>query len=141
MTQVKVPGSIALCTQRYYTSKRFEVTRGGKQKNMRRTMHTENENPIVKRITEELIRQGKTQKALTEYIGGTQGMYSDWKSGRVKSYERYIGKIAEFLNVSEEYLLLGHNNDPDEMKLIEIYRTLDAEQKKKILEYASEIIR
>ena len=108
---------------------------------MRRTMHTENENQIVKRITEELIRQGKTQKALTEYIGGTQGMYSDWKSGRVKSYERYIGKIAEFLNVSEEYLLLGHNNDPDEMKLIEIYRTLDAEQKKKILEYASEIIR
>jgi transcriptional regulator with XRE-family HTH domain len=106
---------------------------------MRKTMHAAGENPVVSRITEQLINQGKTQKQLTEYIGGTQGMYSDWKSGRVKSYERYIDKIADFLNVSKSYLLTGYDEDPDEMELLRIYRNLTKEKKTRLLLVAQTI--
>ena len=106
---------------------------------MRKTIHTESENPIVGRITDQLIHQGKTQKQLTEYIGGTQGMYSDWKSGRMRSYERYMDKIADFLNVSKTYLLTGRDDDPDEAELIKIYRHMDKERRRKLLMIAQTI--
>lgn len=66
-------------------------------------------------------------------------MYSDWKSGRVKSYERYIDKIADFLNVSKSYLLTGYDEDPDEMELLRIYRNLTKEKKTRLLLVAQTI--
>ena len=62
-----------------------------------------------------LKQQGKKQKDLTDYLGITKNAFTDWKSGRVKSYQKHIPKIAEFFNVSADYLL-GTNttSDPDE---------------------------
>lgn len=57
------------------------------------------------RITNLLKKQNKKQKELTDYLGITKNAFTDWKNGRIKSYNKYIPQIAEFLNVSTDYLL------------------------------------
>ena len=57
------------------------------------------------RIIELLNAQGKKQKDLTDYLGISKNSFTDWKSGRVKSYTKYIGEISDFLGVSADYLL------------------------------------
>ncbi|MBQ8399063.1 MAG: helix-turn-helix transcriptional regulator [Clostridia bacterium] len=52
-----------------------------------------------------LNEQGKKQKDLTDYLGITQNAFTDWKSGRIKSYTKHLPKIAEFFGVSVDYLL------------------------------------
>ncbi len=106
---------------------------------MRRTIHTETENPVVERITEMLIRTGKSQKELTDYLGVGKTTYSDWKNGKTNSYKRYIEKIAEFLDSSYEYILYGKETDPDEMELIRISRSLNKEKKTRLLAVAQTI--
>lgn len=64
-----------------------------------------NQDPIIQTIIELLDKQGKSQKNLTDYLGITQNAFTDWKSGRIKSYRKHLSKIAEFLNVSVDYLL------------------------------------
>ena len=58
----------------------------------------------MQRIISELQLQGKKQTELADYIGVTSNVITDWKSGRIKSYSKYIFAIAAFLNVSVEYL-------------------------------------
>lgn len=60
---------------------------------------------VLDRICELLIAQGKKQKDLTDYLGISKNSFTDWKSGRVKSYTKHLDKIAEFLGVSADYLL------------------------------------
>ena len=59
---------------------------------------------IISRIVDELNQNNKSQKDLADFIGVTQNVITDWKSGRIKSYTKYIHGIAEFLGVSVEYL-------------------------------------
>lgn len=61
-------------------------------------------NQTMKRISDELLIQNKKQGDLAEFIGVTANVITDWKSGRIKSYTKYIHGIAQFLNVSVEYL-------------------------------------
>lgn len=95
---------------------------------------------IMKRIVDELAQQNKKQSDLAVFIGVTANVITDWKSGRIKSYTKYIHGIAKFLNVSVEYLKgetdikrpvdnsaqpnLKFVNGlfPDEVRLITIYR-------------------
>jgi hypothetical protein len=37
-------------------------------------------------------------------LGVTPNIITDWKSGRLKSYKKYLHGIADFLGVSVEYL-------------------------------------
>lgn len=60
---------------------------------------------VLDKICELLKQQGKKQKDLTDYLGITKNSFTDWKSGRIKSYTKHIPKIAEFLGVSTDYLL------------------------------------
>ena len=63
-------------------------------------------NDITITIILSLLREKeKTQKELTDYLGITQNAFTDWKSGRIKSYRKHLFKIAEFFNVSVDYLL------------------------------------
>lgn len=59
-----------------------------------------------------LKKQNKKQKELTDYLGITKNSFTDWKSGRIKSYQKHLPKIAEFLGVSIDYLL----NDTEEFE-------------------------
>lgn len=52
-----------------------------------------------------LSEQHKSQKDLTDYLGLKKTTFTSWKSGKNTSYNKHIGKIAEFLGVSTDYLL------------------------------------
>lgn len=58
----------------------------------------------MQRIVAELRSQKKSQLELAQHLGVTQNVVTDWKSGRIKSYTKYIHGIADFLGVSVEYL-------------------------------------
>lgn len=64
----------------------------------------------VKKIIALLKEQNKTQKNLTDYLGITQNAFTDWKSGRIKSYTKHLEKIAEFFDVSVDYLIGNESN-------------------------------
>lgn len=65
----------------------------------------------LNKIVEELKKQRKTQKDLTDYLGLQKNAFSNWKHGNNTSYLKHLPKIAEFLNVSIDYLL-GKENSP-----------------------------
>lgn len=65
------------------------------------------------RITNLLKEQNKKQKELTDYLGITKNAFTDWKNGRIKSYNKYIPQIAEFLNVSIDFLLTGNEHEKE----------------------------
>lgn len=58
-----------------------------------------------------LKEQNKTQKDLTDFLGVKKTSFSAWKSGRNVSYMKYLPQIADFLNVSVDFLL-GKENSP-----------------------------
>ncbi len=54
-----------------------------------------------------LKAQGKKHKDLADHLGVSPQRVTDWKSGRIFSYSKYMDRIAEFLGVSVDYLLTG----------------------------------
>lgn len=68
-------------------------------------------------ILELLKKNKKTQKQLTDYLGLSQNVFTEWKSNRNSSYIKHIPKIAEFFNVSTDYLL-GRENKKTESTLL-----------------------
>jgi transcriptional regulator with XRE-family HTH domain len=58
----------------------------------------------MQRIVDEMELQKKQQIELGEHLGVTPNIITDWKSGRLKSYKKYLHGIADFLGVSVEYL-------------------------------------
>lgn len=63
------------------------------------------------RIDALLKKQGKKQIELCNYLGISKNRYTDWKSGRIKSWQKHLPKIAEYLGVSVEYLV-GQTEQP-----------------------------
>lgn len=61
----------------------------------------------VKRIFELLEVKGIEQKEFARAIGTTPQVVSAWKSGSLKSYQKYMPQIAEALNTTVDYLLTG----------------------------------
>lgn len=49
--------------------------------------------------------KGITQKDICKAIGVGAPKFTDWKTGRVRSYHKYIPQIAEYLGVSADMLL------------------------------------
>ncbi len=52
-----------------------------------------------------LKERGLTQKDLTDYIGVDKSTFTTWIKGKSDGYLKYISKIADFLGVSQDYLL------------------------------------
>lgn len=71
---------------------------------------------IIAKITQLLDSKKLSQKDLTDYLGIDKSTFSQWKNGKSQSYNKYLSKIAEFFNVSTDYLLgnNGHNNENNE---------------------------
>lgn len=63
---------------------------------------------ILKLIKE----KGISQKELTVAIGVSSGNFSDWKKKRSKPSSNILKKIAEYFNVSVDYLLTGEEKSP-----------------------------
>lgn len=70
----------------------------------------------------------KTQKELCEYLGLKKQAFSDWKSNRTESYMKYLPQIAEYFDVSVDFLLGKEHEDSRREKLAAWVCTLsDAE--------------
>lgn len=65
---------------------------------------------VLDNIICELQNKKIKQKDLTDYLGITKNAFTDWKSGRIKSYMKYLPQIAEFLGVTVDYLLNDTEN-------------------------------
>ena len=98
---------------------------------------------VVLKMLELLRLQGKTEKELISSIGLANGTFSKWKFHEMKSYRLYLKEIAEFLDVTVEYLLEGTDEvltmetlKPSEIWLMRLYRKMDSEQKNIILKTA-----
>lgn len=84
---------------------------------------------ILDRITK-LLGQ-RDQKELTTYLHLNAVAFSEWKSGKSKSYRKYLIEIAEFFGVSLDYLVYGKEKNspeveltPDEQRLLTYYKKL-----------------
>ena len=96
-----------------------------------------------------LTEKGIQQKTFAENIGVTKHTITDWKNGRSKSYMKYIDKIADFFDVSADYLLeKTDDKSPLHKEAINIfdnvdmnafsrqlYEQLTKEERKKVQEY------
>ena len=52
-----------------------------------------------------LKENNKKQIELTNYLGLSKNVFTEWKAGRNEAYLKYLPKIAEFFNVSVDCLL------------------------------------
>ena len=62
---------------------------------------------MVDRIFYLMEKSGITRKKLAEIIGKSLNTISEWKSGRQQPTVEQIIKIAEYFDVSTDYILLG----------------------------------
>lgn len=94
---------------------------------------------ILDRISYLLKADNKEQKDLTNFLGLNNVAFSDWKAGKSKSYLKYLIEIAEFFDVSIDYLAYGKENlliselSDDEQELLNNYKKLSDKSKGRIL--------
>lgn len=67
-------------------------------------------------ILELLSSKGISDQKFLYDLGFNRTLLSDWKSGKSKSYLKHISRIAEYFNVSTDYLL---GNEQKEKSLSE----------------------
>jgi transcriptional regulator with XRE-family HTH domain len=93
-------------------------------------------------IIDGLIREkGIEQKEFCNAIGVLPQVFSDWKSGRNKSFHKHLSKIADYFGVSVDYLLGTEaqknpaiskdgeiNENPKIIKLHELMKTLSPDE-------------
>lgn len=98
---------------------------------------------ISQRIFEELKKQGKKQKDLAVYIGLSTSAVSDWKKKGTNPAAENLSIIADFLNISIEYLLTGKEKSSptvtltaDEQDLLDIYNSLSPKSQGRLRERA-----
>ncbi len=60
---------------------------------------------VIDKIMYLLERKKCNQNDLSDYLNIPENKISEWKKGKTKSYKKYIYKIAEFFDVSTDYLL------------------------------------
>lgn len=63
-----------------------------------------------------LEKNNLTQKSLTDYLGINKNAFTNWLNGNNTSYIKHLPQIAEFFNVSTDYLL-GREQKQDDIIL------------------------
>lgn len=105
-----------------------------------------NNDPIFVRMNNELNKQGRMQKDLIEYLGMGKGTYTQWKIAANQSYRSHLPEIAEYLDISLDYLAGNKDitecvrpesrlvvTNQDEMELVRLYRKAQPEMKNAIM--------
>lgn len=83
---------------------------------------------ILDNISQLLNNKGLKQKDLTDYLGISKNCFTDWKSGKSSSYQKYLPQIAEFLGISVD-LLVGNEKQSDNEKLsFALFGTSDVDE-------------
>ena len=60
---------------------------------------------VLHKIINLLEKHAKKQKDLTDFLGVSHNVFTEWKAGRNSSYMKHLPKIAEFFGVSVDYLI------------------------------------
>ncbi len=99
---------------------------------------------VLSNILKEMQKQNKSQKELTDYLDVSKSTFTDWKSGKSKSFMKHLPQIAEFFQVSVDFLTDQKNKtapseqslSPKQQLLFDIVADLTDDELKKVIEYA-----
>lgn len=94
---------------------------------------------IIDKIIMLLEQKEKTQKELTDYLGLEKSSFSAWKSGKSKSFMKYLPQIANYLNTTVDYLIDDLSDEiPDEDLVIlnRAAKNMSPENRRKLLNMA-----
>lgn len=87
-----------------------------------------------------LKEQKKKQIDLTNYLGLSKNVFTEWKAGRNDAYIKHLPKIAEFFDVSVDFLLgnesKSNNNDFTYALYNEMTHDLSEEQIAQLKQFA-----
>ena len=94
------------------------------------------------RIIMLIKERGITQQQFLKDVGLNKTALSDWKKGVNASYKKHINKIADYFNVSVDYLLGRENMTFTETeaqkkinKLVGEFESLSEDNQDRVLEY------
>lgn len=94
------------------------------------------DDPVLNRVLNLLKEKGHTEKELAEYLGLSSSSFTGWKYWERKTFMQYTEPMAEYLNVSVNYLLYGKDEEinegtisPAEMDLLKRFRQMNPEQR------------
>ncbi len=88
------------------------------------------------KILLEMKNKRISQKSITDLLGLNQSIFTQWKKGENTSYLKHISKIAEYLEVSTDYLLGNEQKEKSspqlsdkDLKGLELFKQLKDEDK------------
>lgn len=90
----------------------------------------------INKIIQLLEQQKKSQKDLTDYLKLEKSVFSAWKSGKSKSFMKYLPQISIYLNTTVDYLIDDLSDEiPDEDLVIlnRAAKNMTPENRKKLL--------
>lgn len=93
----------------------------------------------IDKIIQLLDQRERSQKDLTDYLKLEKSVFSAWKSGKSKSYMKYLSQIASYLNTTVDYLIDDLSDEiPDEDLIIlnRAAKNMSPENRKKLLNMA-----
>jgi transcriptional regulator with XRE-family HTH domain len=100
------------------------------------------------RIRAARVARGLTQEGLAALIGVSRSAVAQWETERAGQIRGNLGRIAEALAVSVEFLLFGDDKQApraaisgDELALLRLYRELSPEDRAMLLTTARRLAR
>lgn len=94
---------------------------------------------VLTKILMLLDEKHMQQKELSNYLGLSKNTITGWKNGNNTSYMKYLPKIAEFFDVSVDYLLGNKEKDDNNFTYAlynELAHDLSDEQIQQLKQYA-----
>ena len=70
-------------------------------------------NPILERLYELMRERGTNAKRVCEELEMSNSAFTDWKKGKAKPGVEALTKLAEYFNVTLDYLILGKEAAPE----------------------------
>lgn len=101
---------------------------------------------ILDRIS--MLLGNREQKELTKHLGLNSVAFSEWKSGKSKSYRKYLIEIADFFNISIDYLVYGKeknsstdNLSENEREMLDVFSKFNDREQIKLIGKLEELYR
>jgi transcriptional regulator with XRE-family HTH domain len=98
---------------------------------------------ILTKIMSLFDESEKSDFDLEKEIGLPRSTIYKWRKGVNKAYKNYVIQIADYFNVSVDYLLgretPSNGLSDEERELLDLYKKLNATGKQKLLEYAEDL--
>lgn len=95
-----------------------------------------------------MLLGNREQKELTKYLGLNSVAFSEWKSGKSKSYRKYLIEIADFFNISIDYLVYGKeknsstdNLSENEREMLDVFSKFNDREQIKLIGKLEELYR